>query len=166
MINDDQLGDGQDDDEESLNRDNLREMLTGDQEKDVKMLNDDQGDARGQEMLMMSAPSMRNCDINPITHGGSVQNNERCDIGPDRMCRTHKCGTRTIKVTSTKWTKNKKTGLHGNKNIKVTKLICIARNGGQESPRVATPTRNRAFKNNLVGRAISQFEKIEDSRKL
>ena len=57
MINDDQLGDGQDDDEESLNRDDLREIMMGDQENDVRIMNDDQGDARRQEMLMMPTPS-------------------------------------------------------------------------------------------------------------
>ena len=39
----------------------------------------------------------------------SVQiDNEWCDIGNDKMCRTHNCGTRAIKVTSKKWTRNAK----------------------------------------------------------
>ena len=95
---------------------------------------------------------------------GEVQNSERCDIGVDRMCKTHECGKRTIKVTSTKWTKNVKTGMFGNRCFKVTTLICIAKNGGQDSPKNSTPTRNGASRNNLVGRALNQFEMIENSR--
>ena len=112
-----------------------------------------------EEVSVLPAPSVTN-----IATKGSSQQFERCDIGPNRMCNTHNCGTRTVKVTSTKWTKNTKTGIFGNKSIKVTKLICIEKNGGQEAPRNSTPTRTRLGSRNLVGRAINDYEKLESSR--
>ena len=61
-----------------------------------------------------TAPSLKNKNSK-----GSVQNATKCDIDKNRMCNTHNCGTRTIKVTTKKWVMNKKTGLFGNKNVKL-----------------------------------------------
>ena len=95
---------------------------------------------------------------------GSIQNIEKCDINKDRRCNTHNCGTRTIKISTKKWALNKKTGLYGNKSVKVTKLICISKNGGSDSPRISTPTRSRAAVNNLVGRAVNLFNDLESEK--
>ena len=63
-----------------------------------------------------------------------------------------------IKVTSKKWVENKKTGLHGFRNQRVTRLICIAKNGVLKSPRNSTPTRIKATQKNVVGQIIKNFE--------
>ena len=82
---------------------------------------------------------------NNVTNKGSHTNlNLKCEINEDRRCVVHLCGNRTFKVSSDKWLLNKKTGLYGTRKVKVSKLICIARNGGTESPNKATPT-SRAF---------------------
>ena len=72
--------------------------------------------------------------------------------------------TDDLKDANGKWTRNTKTGIYGNKNTKVTKLICIVRNGGQEAPKIATTTINRAVGNNLAGRVNNQFDEKEVSR--
>ena len=95
--------------------------------------------------------------------GSHTNLNLRCEINEDRRCVVHLCGTRTIQVSSDKWLLNKKTGLYGTKKVKVSKLICIARNGGVESPSKSTPTRTRVSKSKLVGRAIGLFENLECS---
>ena len=90
---------------------------------------------------------------------------EKCEIDKNRMCIVHDCGTRTVKITSKKWMLNKKTGLYGSRSVKVSKLICVAKNGGLESPRKSTPPRARVGIKNVVGKTIGMFEQLESSSK-
>ena len=62
-----------------------------------------------------------------------------------------------VKVSSDKWMLNEKTGLYGTRKVKVSKLICVAKNGGLESPSKSTPTRNRVTKTNLVVNARARI---------
>ena len=121
------------------------------------------GDARNDMNAMSTMPSVgseTNCDNDKVSDV-ICGTGDKCVINEERMCSTHNCGTRTIKVSSDKWVKNNETGLYSMKKVKVSKLICVYRNGGLESPQKSTPTRTRAANQNLVGRAINIFGKIE-----
>ena len=121
------------------------------------------GEARNDMNATSTMPSVgteKNCGNDKVSDGISGTGDESV-INEERRYSTHNCGTRTIKVSSDKWVKNNKTGLYSTKKVKVSKLICVYRNGGLESPQKSTPTRTRAANQNLVGRAIKIFGKIE-----
>ena len=116
-------------------------------------------------MMTKTTPEVRSVQLESLNNdeGSHTNVNMRCEINEDRRCVVHLCGARTIKISSGKWLLNKKTGLYGTKKVKVSKLICIARNGGVESPSKSSPTRTRVSKSKLVGRAIGLFENLECS---
>ena len=140
-----------------------------DQDKVSVKNDDDEDDQRclqHDEYGSTATPSVNNGDVESyegMNSEGSSHNNGKCDISIDRKCITHNCGTRAIKVSTKKWALNKKTGLFGNKYVKVTKLICISKNGGSDSPRISTSTQtgSRAAVNNLVGRADIQVRDLD-----
>ena len=81
---------------------------------------------------------------NDISNEGIRPNLDlKWEIDEKRRCIVHLCGTRTVKVTSNKWLINKKTGQYWTRKVKVSKLICVAKNGGLESPSKYTPTKTR-----------------------
>ena len=125
------------------------------------------GDNTGGENNSLPTPSMRDDAQRPYSNRDGakkmVYSDEKCEISKDKICTTHVCGTRTIKVSSIKWVMNKNTGLHHNKSTKVTKLICVAKNGGVEDCKAATPTRSRAIRDNLVSRAVGRLKNTEIS---
>ena len=118
------------------------------------------------DVMMNTTPSVGDVRMNGAHDIGSTRECgelTKCVINEERRCAVHNCGTRTTKVTSSKWVKNKKTGLYVTRSVKVPKLICVERNGGLESPSRSTPTRTRAGKSNIVGRALKIFGNLENT---
>ena len=118
------------------------------------------------DVVMNTTPSVGDVRMNGAHDIGSTRECgelTKCIINEERRCAVHNCGTRMIKVTSSKWVKNKKTGLYVTRSVKVPKLICVERNGGLESPSRSTPTRTRAGKSNIVGRALKIFGNLENT---
>ena len=77
------------------------------------------------------------------TFTGVGDNTDAKCVLSDKGCSTHGCDTRVIKVSSKRWLMNKRTGLYGNKTVKVDRLICTYKNGGPKS-RMVTKNEARA----------------------
>ena len=61
---------------------------------------------------------------------------------------------------------NKKTGLYGNKTVKVNKLICIIKNGGPNTRMVTQNVTRTNGDVKFMDGALGQGMNIESSRKL
>ena len=63
------------------------------------------------DVAMSTTPSVGEKMMNRVHDRGSARECvevTKCVINEDRRCITHDCGTRTIKVTSSKWVKKRK----------------------------------------------------------
>ena len=105
----------------------------------------------------------KNVHLKSLPDNMGRSNDEKCNIDKNGMCTIHECGTRSIKVTSKKWMLSKKTGLYGSRNVKVSKLICVAKNGGLISPRKSTHDRTRVGVSNVKGGTVEKIESSESS---
>ena len=129
-------------------------------------LKNDLNTGEGKKIQMDGDTSDNMNELNTAIPTPSVVSNyddTKCELSDD-VCNTHGCGTRVIKVASKRWVMNKKTGLYGNRTVKVNKRICIMKNGGPDT-RMVTQNETRASGEFLDG-ALGQSMGIESSRKL
>ena len=103
-----------------------------------------------------------------VSGGASIMSDDtdaKCVLS-DRVCSTHGCGTRVIKVSSKRWVMNKKTGLYGNKTVKVNRLICNFKNGGPKSRMVTQDVARADGDVEILAGALGRDEESSRTLKL